>query len=109
MKMRPTVIVMTGLSGTGKSTVARVIARSLGRIRERAAQGGANSDATETIYRRRQDAADAPAVLPRNAIHVVIDTGADGPLDLDPFFAALSTGGLVESTLRKEVERSPTR
>lgn len=82
---------------------------ALGRIRERAARGGSNSDATETIYRRqRQDAADAPAVLPRNAIHVVIDTGADGPLDLDPFFAALSTGGLVESTLRKAVERSPS-
>ncbi len=82
---------------------------ALGRIRERAARGGSSSDATEAIYRRqRQDAVDAPAVLPRNAIHVVIDTGADGPLDLDPFFAVLSTRGLVASTPLIGIEPSPT-
>lgn len=81
---------------------------ALARIRERAARGGSSSDATEAIYRRqRQEARDAPTLPPRNALHIVIDTGTDGSLNLDPLFAALSARGLIGSALRVGADPTP--
>ncbi len=68
------------------------------RIERRARERNSASDATFAI-RERQIAqlAQTPLVVPEGVIAVTIDTGADGPASLDPFFAALDDAGLLGS------------
>ncbi len=82
----PTVIVWTELDDA--------IART--RIELRAQARTTASDATFAI-RDRQIAqlAQEPLVVPADVTAVTIDTGADGPAPLDPFFVALDDAGLL--------------
>jgi predicted kinase len=72
------------------------------RIEQRARERRTASDATFAI-RERQIAqlAEAPVKVPNGALAVTIDTGADGPASLDPFFTALSEAGLL-GTLQQD-------
>jgi uncharacterized protein len=59
------------------------------RILMRAKRGDSRSDATVEVYRRQRAAALAsPPPVPSGAVHVLVDTDAGGPVDLDPVLAA---------------------
>ncbi|MDQ3923213.1 MAG: ATP-binding protein, partial [Actinomycetota bacterium] len=63
---------------------------ALERILMRARRGDSRSDATVEVYRRQRAATLAsPPPLPSGAVHVLVDTDAGGPVDLDPVLAAL--------------------
>ncbi len=82
----PTLIVWTELDDA--------IART--RIEQRAQQRKTASDATfATRERQIAQLAQTPLVVPVGATAVTIDTGADGPVSLDPFFVALVDAGLL--------------
>jgi uncharacterized protein len=62
---------------------------AVGRILMRAKRGDSRSDATVEVYRRQRAAALAsPPPVPSGAVHVLVDTDAGGPVDLDPVLAA---------------------
>jgi aminoglycoside phosphotransferase family enzyme/predicted kinase len=71
------------------------------RIERRARTRNTASDATVAI-RKRQMAllAETPLRVPAGAIAVTIDTGADGPASLDPFFSALDRAGWLRTLQR---------
>jgi aminoglycoside phosphotransferase family enzyme/predicted kinase len=69
-----------------------------GRILMRARRGDSRSDATVEVYRRQHAAALAsPPPVPSGAVHVVVNTGADGPVNLDPTLAALRREAIVDA------------
>jgi uncharacterized protein len=69
---------------------------AVGRILMRARRGDSRSDATVEVYRRQRAAALAtPPPVPTGTIHVLVDTGAGGPVDLDPALAALRREAIV--------------
>ena len=69
---------------------------ALGRILMRAKRGDSRSDATVEVYRRQRAAALAsPPPVPSSAVHVLVDTDAGGPIDLDPVLAALRGKSII--------------
>lgn len=69
---------------------------ALGRIVARARRGVSPSDATAEVYRRQRTAAQtSPLNVPRDAIHVVVDTSAGHPVCLDPVLVALHREGII--------------
>jgi aminoglycoside phosphotransferase family enzyme/predicted kinase len=72
------------------------------RIARRDRERNTASDATFAIRELQiGQLAETPLRIPAGALGVTIDTGADGPASLDPFFVALDEAGLLGS-LRHE-------
>jgi len=69
---------------------------AVGRILMRARRGDSRSDATVEVYRRQRAAALAsPPPVPSGTVHVLVNTSADGPVDLDPALAALRREAVI--------------
>ena len=69
---------------------------AVGRILMRARRGDSRSDATVEVYRRQRAAALAsPPPVPSGAVHVLVETDAGGPVDLDPVLAALRGKAII--------------
>lgn len=74
-----------------------VIAR---RISARQQQPGNITDATVEIFQRQLAAITArPLSIPTSALHIRVDTTADGPVNLDPLWQALRDAGIVEARI----------
>jgi uncharacterized protein len=70
------------------------------RILDRAKRGESRSDATVEVYRRQRAAHGAtPPTVTRDAIHIIVDTDADGPVVLDPALAALKYASIVAARI----------
>src|SRR5215207_6587241 len=68
---------------------------ALGRIVARARRGVSPSDATAEVYGRQRAAVrTSPPNVPRDAVHVVVDTTAGHPVCLDPVLVALRRKGI---------------
>ena len=73
---------------------------AIGRILARTKRGESRSDATAEIYRRQRAAHGAtPPTIPREAVHIVVDTDADGPVVLDPALAALKRASIIAARI----------
>ncbi len=71
------------------------------RIERRAQERNTVSDATFAIREKQiSHLAETPLRVPTGAMSVTVDTGADGPASLDPFFAALERAGLLRTLQR---------
>jgi aminoglycoside phosphotransferase family enzyme/predicted kinase len=69
---------------------------ALGRIVARARRGVSPSDATAEVYRRQRAAVrTSPPNVPRDAVHVVVDTTAGHPVCLDPVLVALHREAII--------------
>lgn len=112
---RPTVLDATFLDGSERQRLADLAAEervplvlveigcdeetALRRIRARAEQSGTISDATEEIYlRQRERLAREPVPVPRGAIHLIVDTTPDGPVNIAPVLRQMLRGGILAET-----------